>query len=829
MEGSMKDEEGRSGRGASVPTRQGHPPQLQKAFDAIDRIKRENPDKNPSELARLSAPILKEFGIDLRVGEEDAASESIRIPCSNLPPAFHYPTFKEAYFDLGKRLPSYVTSSESFEKSYLGGRVTLENFLRFVNGFLEKIPLPFVLSTDDHSRLAFLEYGTSASLPPVMAQQRPVTHEVKEVRGAQASAAAEHLQNPPPEPDESLSEEVGIPELSEITTIVCIARTQLIALKAKHTVNPQEKEDLLNEGLAIYNNFLQSIDYYERVAVNTILNVKSDKARAFHHVQPIFGLLKDFYASQGKYKEYLDTCKKVRAFVNNASQDLEFIVKALKPKHKDFAQAKGTLLSSLSTLFDMSIQEARANQQIGNMELAADCIRDMGHHIQRYSLFVEDKKDERYREMRTVLADLKTLSSQKGVSRSILSALSEARLQAAISQIEGHQDNTVISRHEALFKSFQTKFRGKQISLVTLQGAAQDVYAFENYVLGRERTSPLTSDDALAFYSKYYEGIHHNAIDFYTVTKLLLTIFMSLGEYQEVLTHMDAFRKVFPAVHQGQLQSLENLEAICMAFLGNQGKLMEIVKASLVVQEEAAAVKLQREEQKTAILKRVIENRQKKAEQLEEEKKRTRDAQRTRTVVSPVSLAVSSSGDQLLQGTLDSAVERLAKEERHLARELQREQLAQEEHLAVPASALAAPTPEPMEEHIQEAAPSIPFEEFFSLTRLQKRIEREIQSNTWSFTEGELATYYESFACSIRQRGSHVTASMPSFNFVDLPNGEILMAQIDFEFGGSFTFANWESSVPFYLRPQILEARRKIQAYYTLLAQVESSSKYKGK
>ncbi len=106
----------------------------------------------------------------------------------------------------------------------------------------------------------------------------------------------------------------------------------------------------------------------------------------------------------------------------------------------------------------------------------------------------------------------------------------------------------------------------------------------------------------------------------------------------------------------------------------------------------------------------------------------------------------------------------------------------------------------------------------FKLSTAQRNVDGEIESGSWQFTRQNLRDYYEGFGCKVRQEGSHVTASLPKHQIIDLPDGTPLVIEFNLDDmkieGGSFTFGDWKGkNVPFYLRPQIREARRKLQVY----------------
>lgn len=102
--------------------------------------------------------------------------------------------------------------------------------------------------------------------------------------------------------------------------------------------------------------------------------------------------------------------------------------------------------------------------------------------------------------------------------------------------------------------------------------------------------------------------------------------------------------------------------------------------------------------------------------------------------------------------------------------------------------------------------------DLYHLEATAKKVDAEIENNTWTFTRKDLMTYFENLGCAAIEGGKHKKVSLPRADFI-LYKGETIAIMNDL--GGALTLPRWDGSdgngqVPFYLRKQILKAREKL-------------------
>ena len=98
--------------------------------------------------------------------------------------------------------------------------------------------------------------------------------------------------------------------------------------------------------------------------------------------------------------------------------------------------------------------------------------------------------------------------------------------------------------------------------------------------------------------------------------------------------------------------------------------------------------------------------------------------------------------------------------------------------------------------------------EVYDLKGLALRVDEAIEEGTWSVTRPEMQAYFEAMGCVYKPgKGSHSKISLPQSLHV-MHQGNLIT--IFNERGGALTLPHWEKHVPYYLRDQILIARKKL-------------------
>jgi hypothetical protein len=97
------------------------------------------------------------------------------------------------------------------------------------------------------------------------------------------------------------------------------------------------------------------------------------------------------------------------------------------------------------------------------------------------------------------------------------------------------------------------------------------------------------------------------------------------------------------------------------------------------------------------------------------------------------------------------------------------------------------------------------------LTAGVREVDEEIENGTWKFTRAQFENYLTVIGCINKMPGgSHEKGALPKGALVTL-NGELITIMNDF--GGALTLPEWDQDfVPYYLRKQILIARKKLMA-----------------
>lgn len=111
----------------------------------------------------------------------------------------------------------------------------------------------------------------------------------------------------------------------------------------------------------------------------------------------------------------------------------------------------------------------------------------------------------------------------------------------------------------------------------------------------------------------------------------------------------------------------------------------------------------------------------------------------------------------------------------------------------------------------------LPIRELYDLTKIAKKVEDEIENNTWTFTRENLIDYFEALGCKAEEGGRHKKLPLPKAIIVQ--HGEEVITVLN-DFSGALTLPRWDQSynngqVPSYLRIQILKAREKMAILQT--------------
>lgn len=106
----------------------------------------------------------------------------------------------------------------------------------------------------------------------------------------------------------------------------------------------------------------------------------------------------------------------------------------------------------------------------------------------------------------------------------------------------------------------------------------------------------------------------------------------------------------------------------------------------------------------------------------------------------------------------------------------------------------------------------LPIKELFHLTAISKKVDSEVEDDTWDFTRENLIAYFKNLGGTVQEGGCHKKLSLPKA--IIIKHGEEVVTILN-DSSGALTLPRWDKSfndgkVPHYLRSQILKAREKM-------------------
>lgn len=356
---------------------------------------------------------------------------------------------------------------------------------------------------------------------------------------------------------------------------------------------------------------------------------------------------------------------------------------------------------------------------------------------------------------------------------------------------------------------------------------------------GQVVPSELSADQLHQVYRQYYVSLERIDILYPTLVDYILS-FLMVGDVQGALTRFDAVQdlKFFDGqtlrTHQPHLRRiLENLvgdsrslaESFAPDFEEKQRKREEEKEARRKAASlfsirhfeagEGAAqvipVRMKKEslERKVRRLLKRLQNVSPQVTMIEERK-----VQAPEIVTEPSVKANSTLEKKELVHPGESRAQREKRErqDRHLRNEEIR--VLKRTHMSTkPIEVLAEPLPPRLlnEEANVGLNDPRPLSTFYALTGTAKKVDLEIEDNTWRITREEFITYLKRLGCTERASRHHIMELPESFIYE--MNGEVvtILAKELKIGGGSLTLPRWDKIVPDYLRSQIRVAREKIR------------------
>ncbi|MBS0185321.1 MAG: phage tail tape measure protein [Proteobacteria bacterium] len=747
---------------------------------------------------------------------------------------YKFPTYSaEAYFDLmDKKLPQLLNINK------LRGQLPKDRILNLCEEFLKNVGLPFTLFIEDTATFLVImsqgtEEGIGLSAPLEVKDKRPHTRERNLIKKEKEKTAAAFVASgapilTPPSPLKGIS----VADLIRISEKVCNTRVSLLKTRESLRSGSEQTEACLTECVDVYKRFLVYLNNFRgkvRLPQNHILFLRTH-FDAYCALTPLFESLKEVYLLHNENEKYIETVGIQGEYLSLHLTVTQELLKIF-PENPVIIGSRRTLLDGLYTLAIveygnyLAVDPVKAACSYGKAEKYNDQLKEAGEQAL-------------YAKNRAQLHELKVKKASV-VQRGSARTQEAKRLLDALKKFEENKSQDVIFSDHREFMAFLRKSMHEtaRLSSQEMSNVQRQIIALENKILDRRGNSFLSLPDVKAFYRQYKKDLLGRTDELMDMTNLLVGFFTASGQFEQGINHIDALKEAYEGVDLGGFsKEMDIKRSVLRALQGFPEDFLKIWESAIEgteqLRKERLERKKQREEKRMAIIKEAVRTAQ-AANSLSyrsqvTSEKTPESSEKTPEILSTLATSAQLSG--FSGSVFDTESPKETKEEREKRHRLSLERKEQEkkrieaqqrqqkEPVVYQRAAAAAAADEDFSIE-QEKEGYIPFDLDIQegLTTLQRRLEHEMETNSWNFTRDELRAYYESFGCKISQRGSHVKAALPTFEMIELPDGTPLVINFNFEEfelqGGSFTFAKWRHTVPQYLRSQILEARRRIQAF----------------
>ncbi|MBL0941340.1 MAG: hypothetical protein IBJ00_01215 [Alphaproteobacteria bacterium] len=310
-------------------------------------------------------------------------------------------------------------------------------------------------------------------------------------------------------------------------------------------------------------------------------------------------------------------------------------------------------------------------------------------------------------------------------------------------------------------------------------------------------------------YNKFLEGEH-----LFTFLPKLILHFKKEGELSKVYEKVSLLEYLEQKCYGNTRVVTRYIIAAMDNLMGNHEKWLAFEK-----EVEKKAQKLKKKKQRAKLKKRqalveLINQDLEANTKLKEEKDDLKDksiaelsAQKVAYQDPSLSMEVNMWQDNNSQESKAVKLERHeeAVKQRETKAKKDKEKITEEKNILSPSKVLPKETLDPVLPEVFSLT------KLYNLTGLAEVIDNNIEQNHWKFTLEDLQHYYEAMGCHYKaSKGSHKKLAMPKATLVT--QGENLITIMN-EFKGTFTLPQWKDKhVPYYLRTQILVARKKLAA-----------------
>ncbi|MBS0185320.1 MAG: hypothetical protein JSS34_03080 [Proteobacteria bacterium] len=783
---------------------------------------------------------LKASGIALLLclGAQNSFSMEEKEPDASALPqralnTYQYDTFENGYSDLlEKRFPTLVKAATTSKARLLNKEMTLGSFVTFIKGCLAKLEAPLKMSFKNGTEFVlfeapFLTDGDLTLGSLVDERNVPITRQEKEFQESKNAAIKRyHLGDRRMESIEG----IDVQCILELAEGICNTRVNLLTLMRDVTTDIHEKERLYIASIHTYNVFYNYLESLERRVGSgaSFFQILQKKINIVDLMNPHTHGLQLFYNAQKRMQDFEKSSKILRIYTERLLKNKTVMYLTLREdeSHAEFREGfKTTIIEGWCELVETCLSEA-SNASFRKDSAAVKGVLEQAEKYTRKIIELDSSSP---------IARKK--SQQIGGLKEKIAKEERASLLHVPKHYKGNPleaeilKDTIYPKHQALIVKLTDVLQDKErtFNLEIYENLSREINQFERDVLGREGQEFLSLEQVHQFYEKYKVELQENASQLLYASQVFVRTFMAANQFNSALAHISAFKSTYQGIDKEKFFAEFNRhQAIIKALQGDPREILEIEFARLSLQDQRAKEKAEdKKKAQEAIVRAAKASMEKSAKEQEEKKQKEADdvkkeARQTRAPSSPPR-AASDVASSFTEPALSAEAEKKLKLGRHEARMSAQKAESQAAEVAsfreMPAAGAAMEHEEGLNEIDPERATYFLFDADVqeNLTTLQRRLEREMETNSWNFTREELQAYYEGFGCKIRQRGSHVTAALPKFEVVELPNGEPLVVNFNFEEfnleGGSFVFAKWTHTVPQYLRLQIFEARRRIQAF----------------
>lgn len=403
---------------------------------------------------------------------------------------------------------------------------------------------------------------------------------------------------------------------------------------------------------------------------------------------------------------------------------------------------------------------------------------------------VEEKRGERYRALNTQLqAELDEI--KKGVK------LAKPPLKSHIIDMHRRLQALLSTNLHTLEELGQSVLQG-------LRNIEEEIYKnfpSQNIALNGERVPFDNLKNVYEIYDNFLGG--ENLIKF---LPQIISQLVSENNLEEAVTRANILKYLEQKKKKNISALTRYLVAAIKNLLGDHEEWLAIEKEVDEIREKEAKKKsdrrLRQRQVRVAQVKLHLQEKDKEKDK-EKEKEEEEDSTEPKQVAEELHLDLFN----LQQSNKASKVE---KQKRHEEAEKKREERLlkgdEESFEESPKFSVKAEK----EDRTPDLPEKFSLSELYGLTGTAKDIDEKIEQNVWMFTREDLKLYYEAMGCDYKTgKGSHAKVAMPKATLV--MQGEQLVSVIN-DFGGALTLPPWDKKAPYYLRTQILEARKKLAA-----------------